>query len=231
MGATVLDQLRVRTRPVALAEEERLPVLGALAGLFPGGGLRRGTTVSVGGSGGSTSLALALLAGPSQAGSWTAVVGCPDLGLVAAAELGVDLERLALVPWPGAGGQWPTVVSALLDAVDVVAVRPPGRAKAGDVRRLTAKARERGAVLLPVGPASWPDAADVRLAVTGSRWDGLGPGHGRLAACQVDLTVSGRGSAARERRVTLWLPDHHGEVSAQTGTEHRFMPTLGEKSA
>src|SRR4051794_12253328 len=150
MGATVLDQLRVRTRPVALAEEERLPVLGPLAGLFPGSGLRRGTTVSVvgGGGSGSTSLALALLAGPSQAGSWTAVVGCPDLGLVAAAELGVDLERLALVPRPGSGSQWPTVVSALLDAVDVVAVRPPGRIKAGDVRRLTAKARERGAVLL-----------------------------------------------------------------------------------
>src|SRR4051795_3391289 len=118
MGATVLDQLRVRTRPVALAEEERLPVLGPLAGLFPGGGLRRGTTVSVGGGSGSTSLAMALLAGPSQAGSWAAVVGCPDLGLVAAAELGVDLERLALVP--RAGSQWPTVVSALLDAVDVV---------------------------------------------------------------------------------------------------------------
>src|SRR2546423_11894587 len=95
----VLDELAARTRPVALSEEERLPLLGALTELFPGGGLRRGATVAVTGS---TSLALALLAGPSQAGSWTAGVGRPDPRLVAAAELGVDLARLALGPRPGA---------------------------------------------------------------------------------------------------------------------------------
>jgi len=47
----------------------------------------------------------------------------PDLGLLAAYELGVDLERLALVPEPGP--DWPQVVAALLDGIDVVVVAPP----------------------------------------------------------------------------------------------------------
>jgi len=175
-------------------------------------------------------LAMALLAGPSQAGSWTAVVGCPDLGLVAAAELGVDLERLALVPWPGSPSQWGIVVSSLLDAVDVVAVRPPGsgRVRPGDARRLTAKARERGAVLVPLGQA-WGEGADVRLAVTKSQWHGLGAGHGRLTSRQLDLVVSGRGAAARERQATLWLPDQNGEVSAATRAQRGFVPTLRQE--
>ena len=80
--------------------------------LLPGGGLRRGATVSVtaaAGVGGATSLALALVAEASRAGSWVAAVGLPSLGLVAADELGVALERLVLVAAPGArrpGAGW-----------------------------------------------------------------------------------------------------------------------------
>ena len=62
--------------------------------LLPGGGLRRGSTVTVRGS---TSLLLAMLGAATRAGSWCVVVGMPHLGLVAA-ELGVDLDRLAMAP-------------------------------------------------------------------------------------------------------------------------------------
>src|SRR2546430_2156996 len=72
-----------RARPVSLAGEQLLPALPAIAGLLPDGGLRRGTTVAVAGS---TSLALALAAGPSGAGSWCVGVGARSLGLVAAAD-------------------------------------------------------------------------------------------------------------------------------------------------
>ena len=95
-----MDALAERVRPVTLAREQRLPVLGPLEPLLPDGGLRRGITVSVGsapGIGGATSLALALAAGPSISGSWVAAVGVPSLGLAAAAELGIDLERFVLV--------------------------------------------------------------------------------------------------------------------------------------
>src|SRR5204862_4814528 len=136
----------------------------------------RGSTVAVSGA---TSLALALLAGPSQAGSWCAAVGLPSLGLVAAAEVGIALERFPLVARPG--DDWPAVVAALVDAVDVVLVGLPRHVRTGDARRLVAKTRERGAVLITTG-GSPAVAADVRLTVSSTAWEGLGKGHGRLRA-------------------------------------------------
>jgi hypothetical protein len=159
----------------------------------------------------SAALALALVAGASAAGSWVAAVGLPDLGIVAAAETGVALERFALVPAPGARA-WPAVVAAFLDAVDVVLVGSPSRLPAAQARRLAARARERGAVLVPLGP--WSEPADLRLAVTASAWHGLGQGHGTLRARQVEVAVSGRGPATRERRILLWLPSPDGAITA-----------------
>jgi hypothetical protein len=190
-----------------LAGERLLPVVPALQPLLPGRGLRRGSTVAVGRS---AALALALVAGASAAGSWVAAVGLPDLGVVAAAEVGIDLERLALVPAPGARA-WPAVVAALLDAVDVVLVRSPAGLPAGQARRLAARAREHGAVLVPLG--GWSAAPDLWLAVTASAWQGLGQGHGRLQARRVEVVVGGRGAAARERRAALWLPGPDGTIA------------------
>src|SRR5205814_3148836 len=159
---------------------------------------------------GASSLALALLAGPSAAGSWCAAVGLPSLGLVAAAELGVALDRFPLVARPGA--DWPAVVAALLEAVDVVLLCPPPHVRTGDARRLAARARERGAVLVVTGGAV---PADVRLSVVRSEWEGLGQGHGRLQARRMDVVSSGRGAAARERRASLWLPGPDGTTSCE----------------
>src|SRR5687768_13037970 len=94
--------------------ERSLPVGAALRPLLPGGCLRRGSTVAISfsGAGGATSVLFALLAEASAAGSWCAVVGLPRLGLVAAAEAGVALPRLALVPHPGP--DWVDAVGALL---------------------------------------------------------------------------------------------------------------------
>ena len=190
-----------------------LPVLPALVPLFPGGGLRRGSVVSVGGS---TSLALSLLAATSAQGSWCAAVGLPSLGLAAAAELGVALDRFPLVPAPGRGtgaGGWAWVVAALVDAVDVVLARPPSGAgvRAADARRLTARVRERGAVLVVAG-GGWPEPAEVQLTVTSTAWEGVGQGHGRLRARRVEVVAGGRGAAALQRRVPLWLPHADGGV-------------------
>jgi hypothetical protein len=190
-----------------LADERLLPVVPALQPLLPSGGLRRGTTVAVPSS---AALALALVAGASAAGSWVAAVGLPDLGMVAAVETGIALERLALVPSPGARA-WPAVVAAFLDAVDVVLVRSPPRLPAAQARRLAARARERGAVLVPLG--AWSEPADLRLAVTASAWQGLGQGHGHLRARQVEVAIAGRGAATRERRFLLWLPSPDGTIT------------------
>lgn len=200
-----LSDLAGRARPLAAAGERLLPVLPPLAGLLPGGGLRRGSTVAVAGA---TSLALALLAAPSAAGSWCAVVGRPSLGALAAAEAGVAVERLALVAAPG--GEWAAAVAALLDALDVVAAAPPAPPRPADARRLAARARERGSVLVVLG--RW-EGADVRLAVVSSRWTGLGRGAGHLRARRVEVVAEGRGAAARPRRAALWLPAEGGGVA------------------
>src|SRR4051812_28950180 len=113
--------------------EDVVPVVPPLAGLFPDGGLRRGSVVSVPEAG---SLPLALAAGASAAGGWCAAVGMPEVGVVAAAGMGVDLDRLLLVDEPGE--RWAEVAAALLDGVEMVLLRPPGRPSAGVVRRLTA---------------------------------------------------------------------------------------------
>jgi hypothetical protein len=211
LGSSGVSARRELVGPGAtLADERLLPVVPALRPLLPGQGLRRGTTVTVSRS---AALALALVAGASATGSWVAAVGLPDLGIVAAAETGIALERLALVPAPGPRA-WPTVVAALLDAVDVVLVRPPARLPGAQARRLAARARERGAVLVPLGP--WSEPADLRLALTASDWHGLGQGHGHLRARRVEVLVAGRGAAARERRVLLWLPSPDGTIATAT---------------
>ena len=80
--------------------------------------------------------------------------------------------------------------------------RPPpvaGCAPA-DARRLAARARERGSVLVRRGrPRRWPEAADVSLTVTSTTWEGLGQGHGHLRARRAVVEAGGRRGRRRAR--------------------------------
>jgi hypothetical protein len=120
----------------------------------------------------STSLLLGLLAQPSQAGSWCGVIGMPRLGAEAAEALGVDLSRLVLIPEPGP--RWLAVTATIAEVLPVVAVRPAGRAPDGEISRLAARLRDRGAVLLVQGP--WPQAEAV-LELGAPEWTGVGRGQ------------------------------------------------------
>src|SRR5450830_1672498 len=155
-----------RARTSAEAADRLLPVLPGIAPVLPQGALRRGSTLAVTGS---TSLVLALVAQASQEGSWAALVGLPGVGLLAAAQLGVDLGRLALVPRPG--GDAATVLGALIDGVDIVVLGPGLALVDADRRRLMARARERGTVLISAAP--WA-GAQVVLTAERTRWTGLG---------------------------------------------------------
>jgi|HigsolmetaAR206D_1030411.scaffolds.fasta_scaffold02567_2 hypothetical protein len=211
-SAALAGLVRPASTPGSTAPHQTLPVLPELAGLLPRRGLRRGSTVAVGrpGHGGSTSLMLALLVEASRAGSWCAVVGMPALGAAAAAELGIALERLALVPHPGP--EWATVVAALIDGVDVVVVAVPDTVSASVADRLAARARQRGCVLVPYG--RWA-GADLTLHVLRGRWDGLGQGRGRLRRREVTISARGRGAAVRPREIRVWLPgDRPAEAAA-----------------
>ncbi|MDP9117293.1 MAG: hypothetical protein M3O28_08610 [Actinomycetota bacterium] len=184
-----------------------LPVSAALGAVMPDG-LRRGSTVTVAGS---ISLVLALLGSASAEGAWCALVGFPRISAESAREYGIELSRLALVPVPGAS--WATAVGALLDAVDVVAARPPrtgGGPAPADIRRLAARARTQDAVLVPfLGTGTWP-GADLRLTAHDGRWSGIGEGTGRLRARRITVTAEGRGRASRARSTALWLPADGG---------------------
>jgi hypothetical protein len=195
LAPDLLEQLR------GTGSSELLPVPQALAGLFPEGGLRRGSTITVSGS---SSLVLALLAAVSQKPGWCAEVGSPLLGSVAAVEAGVVLERFVRVADPGE--QWPSVVASLLEAFEIVVVHPPVRAHEADMRRLTARARERSAVLLvaSVHTGAWPGAM-LGLSVTQQRWYGLGSGYGYLRTRELDVQARGRGAATQPRRATVRL--------------------------
>ncbi|RUQ98982.1 hypothetical protein [Labedella endophytica] len=198
-------QARIRGMQETKLDTRALPTVPALAPLLPGGALRAGSSYAVHRS---AMLAMAMLAGPSAAGSWCAVVGVPSFGAEAAAGLGIDLERLVLVPEPG--DQWLGVTAAMADVVTVVLTRPPGRVNPGDLARLSARLRQRGAALVVLG--DWPQS-EATLRVSSASWEGIGHGHGHLAARQVTVTSEVRG-AGRPVSTTLWLPDARAGVSA-----------------
>jgi hypothetical protein len=192
-------------RDSVLPGGEALPVLPALRKLLPAGGLPRGSVVA---TGGWSLLCLALVAGASAAGAWCAVAGLPHLGVAAAADAGLDPDRMLLVADPGPG--WPQVVASLLDGCELVLLRPPDRPSASVRRRLEATVRRFGGVLVVAG--DW-DGAQTRLLVASQEWTGIGAGHGRLRARRVQVVAVGRGAAARLRARWLWLPGPDGSVA------------------
>ena len=202
-----------RRHALLVTERPPLPVPPGLAPLLPEG-LRRGATTAVTGS---MSLVLTMLAHACAHGAWAAVVGQPHLGFLAAAQAGVDLHRLAVVPAPGPDA--PLVVAALLDGIDVVVVGQVAALTPADRRLLSARARDRGAVLLATCP--WPGAA-VTLVVEEGRWTGLGVGEGRLRAHRLRVGRVGRGAAGPSSAVELTLgePDPTG-APQPAGDERR----------
>jgi hypothetical protein len=186
---------------------EPLPVLAALRPLVPGGGLRPGWVVGLDGPG-STSLGLALMAGVTAGEGWCAAVGLPDFGVVAAAEMGVDPERLLLVDRPGP--RWPDVVAALAEVAELILVRPPERAGSVTRRRLAALGRRDRCALAVCG--EW-EGAQLRLRVAASEWIGIGAGHGHLRGRRARVVAGGRGAAGPHRSAWMWLPGADGTVT------------------
>lgn len=115
---------------------------------------------------GSTSLLLAAAAARQGSHGWCGVVGGEDLGWCAAVELGLDVSRVLVVP---AGALEPRLLlaatGALLDGVDLLLVtaRAASALRPRDRRLLTARARERGALILT--PSPWEGARTLRATL------------------------------------------------------------------
>ena len=209
---TLPTDLVATLRPVTLAKSRMLPLGEPWNALVPDGGLRRGSTVVVqapAGFGG-LSLALSLLTESSARGHWAAVVGVDEPGVVAIADLGVDLRRVLFVPRPR--GAWAESAADLLDGVDLLIVRPPSRAAHGAARRLMDRVRERGTVLIALTEpsAAWPLPADLSFNITQSRWST----SSRLDARYLTVRVGGRGARARAAEHVVVLPNRRGRCEA-----------------
>jgi hypothetical protein len=220
MPAAVSElQARIRQMQATKLAERSLPMLDAVRAILPEG-LRPGGTYSVTGS---TSLAIALLAGPSRQGAWCGALGLPTLSTEAAAELGIDLDRLVLVPSPDT--RWMAVAAAMTDVLDIVIAAPPARMAPTEAARLAARLRQRESTLVVLG--DWPHA-DASIRATTSTWSGLGAGHGHLTGRRLRVEVTPRGGRERTRTLTLPLDPEaapsHDEPSAQQGL--RLAPEL-----
>jgi hypothetical protein len=188
--AVDLALLSERVAPVVLANERTMPVGDELAGLFVEGGLVRGRTIACQGPA-ATSTALALVAAAVTAGSWMAVVDLPTIGLDAASELGVPLERIVAIGTDGDPARWIDVVAAAADGFDVLLVRVPNELPAAAVRKLAVRLRQRDVVTIVLGdPGAM--ACDGVLHSDAPQWSGLGDGYGHLRERRVVVQASGR---------------------------------------
>lgn len=180
-GLTTVDGLRELLRAQGHTPARKVPVHPRLREAFPSG-LRPGGVYSLLGS---RTVALALLAAPSQQGSWCACVGLPDVGIEAAADWGLDLDRFILIPHPPVT-EWLTCVAELIEVADVVLACPPPRLLPGEVSKLTGRLRHRGGIILITGAWQRPTAT-VRASTVG--WEGVGDGHGHLVRQRLQLEI------------------------------------------
>ena len=202
--ANVLEALGERVAPVVMAHERTLPVPDQFGELFPEGAMVRGRVLSCTGPA-ATSLALALLAPAVEAGAWLAVIDVPTIGLDAASELGIALERVVGVePGEGPAVTWPDLVAAAADGFELVLTRVPEGVRPAAVRSLVARLQQRGVVVVVLGdPGVLP--CDGVLDSSAVAWEGLGDGFGRLRRRSVEVEASGRRLPGARRR-TVRLP-------------------------
>jgi hypothetical protein len=151
--------------------------------------LPRGTVAVLSGA---RSLPLSMVAAVTAEGGHAAIVGQPDVGLLAAVEMGADLSRIAVIPEPGAD---PVEVAAvLMDGMDLVVLGLGGRTvPATRARAVVARARQKGCTLL-VTCGDWQGASTrLEARVCGYEIPGAGrPGVGRIGKVRLAMRASGR---------------------------------------
>src|ERR1700759_5325754 len=171
--------------------EARLPVPRLLATVLPDA-LPRGTVAVLSGA---RSLPLSMVAAVTAAGGNAAIVGQPDIGFLAAVEMGADLSRLTNIP--DAGSDPVEGAAVLMDGMDLVVLALGGRSvPLTRARAVVARAHHKGCTLL-VTDGDW-QGASIRLQARVCGYEttpsapaaaGGAPGFGRIS--KVRLQVSG----------------------------------------
>ena len=175
---------------------DSLPVAKALQPIIPDGVLVRGRTVLCSGDA-AMSTALLLVSAATQAGSWLAIVGVSDFGLMSACEQGVALQRTVLVTPTSNKKDWTSTVAAVADGFDVVMLEVPREVSESDARRIQTRiqARRNVLVLVEASRHTTPRSVfqpDVVLHTATTSWHGIEHGAGYVQGRHIDITVSGR---------------------------------------
>lgn len=202
-GELIADRVPI-TRGAGPAQV--LPVTEDLRGLLPEAGLAG--QVAIPSARGATSLLWRLLAGPSAAGMWCAIVGVRRLYPLAATAAGVALDHVALVDVVGPEDRL-AALGVLCEGVPVVVVSAAGLT-ARQVQRAAARARRSGTTLVWCETSAAPvPGVDARLVPEVCQWRGLRPnvgrrwGAGRLDSCWMSVAATWRGDA-RLHRGEVW---------------------------
>jgi hypothetical protein len=182
-------------RPAASIERDVLPLDAALAGVIDGGVMRGRSVVCSGDA--AVALSMRVVARATQEGAWLAVVGVDDIGLLAAAEQGIALQRTVLVCAPRASREWAAAVATAIDGFALVMLQVPPSITVGEARKLMTRVQARRAVVVIVDPARQPAVIsafrpDVVLHTSTRQWFGIGNGVGHVQAREVRVEVSGR---------------------------------------
>ncbi len=165
--------------------------------VLPGGGLQRGWTTRVAGGPSARALAWALLGDVTTTGGWIAAVDVPGVGLAAAREVGVAIERVLVVTSTDAS-TWSATIGALIGSVDAIIFGAPRhRVQPSEYRRMSSRCRERGTVSVELAPdpairhdrfsSEGQLQYDVSFSVDPVEWQGLGSGHGCLRSRGLDV--------------------------------------------
>lgn len=233
----VLAALGTRVAPTSMARERTLPTSPVFADVC-GGGLVRGRVLSCTGTA-ATSVALGLIAPAVAAGSWVALIDVPTIGLDAARELGVPLERVVAIATTAPardgiaepdgtaerdGGRWADVVAAAADGFDVMVARVPPDVRAATVRKLSTRLQQRGVVMVVLGEPGLL-GCDGTLDTACRDWTGLGAGWGHLRRRTVEVTATGRRLPGRRTR-TFVLPAAPDEPVAEPVVEPVAEPVV-----
>jgi hypothetical protein len=145
---------------------------------------------------GARSLLLRMVAEVTAGGGNAAIVGQPNIGLLAAVEMGADLSRIAVIPDPGTD---PVEVAAvLIDGMDLVVLGLGGRrVPQTRARAVVARARTKGCTLL-VTDGDWegaPTRLEARVSgyeITAGSRGAPTPGFGRISGVRLQVCAGGR---------------------------------------
>ncbi|WP_143690195.1 hypothetical protein [Williamsia sterculiae] len=210
-------------------DREVIGVPEVLSSLLVDGGLTRGTVVSVAGA---RSVVTALVARVTADGGHVAVVGASQLSLLAAAEMGADLSRIATIDDPGADRV--EIAAVLLDGLDLVVLGLGGLSVVPSRARVVmARARAKGSVLM-VLDGTWPGVqTHITAEVTDYRHAPVRrSGYGRIAGFSLRVRARGRGRGRPGDELRVDVIQRDGVVGlvgrdvGETVGEQRVRPDL-----